>query len=62
MWQRKKDRDGRCFGDHVVRCFNTAEASIYADNKRNIVLQHCFCAVVIGEYKLKYQMNLVLYI
>ena len=45
MW----DREVRCFGDHVVSCFTTAEASIYAHNKRKIVLQSYFCTVLIGD-------------
>ena len=39
------------FGDRVVSCFTTAEASIYAHNKRKIVIQSCFCTVVIGDFK-----------
>ena len=49
MWQKKGIEKSAVFGDRVVSCFTTAEASIYAHNRRKIVLQSCFCTVVIGE-------------
>ena len=52
MYVVKRDRDVRCFSDHVVSCLGSP--SIYAHNKGNIVLQYCYCAVTMGEEKYVY--------
>ena len=53
MWQRKRDREVCCF---LVIMWSAAspQPRHYARNKRNIVLQYCFCAVAIGEEKYVY--------
>ena len=47
--KRKGQRSPLFLGDHVVSCFTTAEAYIYAHNSKSIVTQYCFGAVSIGE-------------
>ena len=44
-----KEKGTLFLGHHVVSCFTTAEAYIYAHNSKSIVTQYCFGAVSIGE-------------
>ena len=48
MWQRKRDREVRCFLV-IMWSADSPQPRHYSRNKRNIVLQYCFCAVAIGE-------------
>ena len=47
--KRKGQRSLLFSGHHVVSCYTTAEAYIYAHNSKSIVTQYCFGAVSIGE-------------
>ena len=49
MWQRKRDGEVRCILVIMWSAASPQARHAYAHNKKNIVLQYCFRAVVLGE-------------
>ena len=48
-WAKKGIEKSAVFVIVWFVCFTTAEASIYAHSKKEIVLESYFCTVLIGE-------------